>query len=118
MRAGALIAIAGGLIVATTAWAAAAAGTSSSSSAAQRLSALGGGLPDPDLLDGSKEKAEERQDYGMLGEFDVAGQKQQDGDQKGSADNQQKGQGGQGGTQGPDGGSQQGGGDPSSQAAS
>src|SRR5690349_14244188 len=87
MRLASLVVLGGGLAVASLSWAAASAVTSP-----PRLILGGGIFPDPDLLDGSKEKAEERQDYGMLGEFDVPAGSQQASDQKDAA---QKGQGGQ-----------------------
>jgi hypothetical protein len=51
-----------------------------------------GPLPDPALLDGSKQPAEKQSDYGMLGEFEIPGS-----DEKGDKSGDQSQQGGGGG---------------------
>jgi hypothetical protein len=112
----------------------AAAGTGSSSVSTRPTGTAKGPLPDPVLLDGSALEAEKRPEYGMLGEFEMAGDENAKSDKVGGQQ-QQQGAGGQqqgganGGESGAEGGGsagsqpQQGGGsqapaqnDPSAQA--
>ncbi len=45
-----------------------------------------GPLPDPALLDGSKEAAEKRAEYGMIGSFELPGQEEAKGDRVGATE--------------------------------
>jgi hypothetical protein len=54
-----------------------------------------GPLPDPALLDGSTQAAEKKQEYGMLGEFEIPGDANSKSDKVGGQPQQQGGGGGQ-----------------------
>ena len=54
-----------------------------------------GPLPDPVLLDGSKMAAEKRPEYGMLGEFEMAGDEKAETDRVGGSSRQKGGSGSQ-----------------------
>ena len=58
-----------------------------------------GPLPDPALLDGSAQAPEKRPEFGMLGEFDIAGDENATSDRVGNLSEQASAQGG--GAQGP-----------------
>ena len=75
---------------------------SSSTSGAQRTTTASRGgpvtkgpLPDPELLDGSKQAADKRSEYGMIGDFELPGDENARTGKVGGPQNPNQGQGGQ-----------------------
>ena len=91
----ALFVLAGGVTAVRAQTASSASGSSSTTSRTSSASRTGSSaktvLPDPALLDGSKQPAEKRPEYGMVGDFELPGDENARNNRVGGQQNQQAG---------------------------